>query len=109
MQINVQNHIEVLKGISVVEVSGEGCANCISLLPILNKLVGARTDCELHHIEVSEETMPLVEKFEVVAVPTILIMYDQEVVSKCRGFQPEEILELWLDAKIEEIKKNKNL
>lgn len=105
MIINEKNYVDVLKGISVIEVSGEGCANCISLLPIVNKLVGSRNDCNLHHLEVTNETMPLVEKFGVQAVPTILILYNQEVFAKCRGYQPEEILELWLDAKIDELKK----
>ena len=104
MIINEKNYEEVLKGLSVVEVSGEGCANCISLLPIVNKLVGSRTDCELHHIELTEETLPLMEKFGVQAVPTILILYNQDVYAKCRGYQPEEILEVWLDAKIDELK-----
>ena len=109
MIINEKNYEEVLKGISVVEVSGEGCANCISLLPVVNKLVGSRTDCKLHHIELTEEVLPLVEKFGVQAVPTILILNDQEVYAKCRGYQPEEILEIWLDTKIEELKNKKNL
>ena len=104
MQINMENYKDVLKGISVVEISGESCANCISLIPILNKLVGNRTDCSLHHLEVTEETLPLVEAFGVQAVPTILVMKDDEVKAKCRGYQPEEILEIWLDTKIEEIK-----
>lgn len=108
MLINLNNYEEVLKGISVVEVSGEGCANCISLIPILNNLVGKRTDCSLHHIEVDENTYPLVEKFGVEAVPTILVLYNQEVFAKCRGYQPEEILEIWLDAKIEELKIKKS-
>lgn len=109
MIINEMNYEELLKGISVLEVSGEGCANCISLLPIVNKIVGSRSDCNLHHLEVTEETMELVEKFGIQAVPTILVLYNQEVYAKCRGFQPEEILELWLDAKIEELKKVKNI
>ena len=38
-------------------------------------------------------------------VCTILVLYNQEIKASCKGFQPEEILELWLDAKVEEIKK----
>ena len=106
MQLSMQNYKEALKGISIVEVSGESCANCISLIPILNNIVSNRNDCVLHHLEVTEETMPLVEAFGVVAVPTILILKDDEVMAKCRGYQPEEILEIWIDAKLEEIKTN---
>ena len=108
MQLNLENYKDALKGISVVEVSGEGCANCYSLMPILNKLVGNRNDCVLHHLEATEETMQLVEAFGVVAVPTILILKDDVVHAKCRGYQPEEILEIWLDSKIEEIKNLSN-
>ncbi len=104
MKLSNENYKDVLKGISVVEVSGEGCANCITLMPILARLVGGRSDCQLHHLEVAEDTMDLVAKFGVDRVPTILVMQDLEVKSSCRGYQPEEILEIWLDAKIEELK-----
>lgn len=104
MKLNKENYKEVLKGISVVEVSGESCANCLTLMPILARLVGNRNDCTLHHLEVDETTLSICEEFGVEAVPTILIMKDDKVVSKCRGYQPEEILEIWLDSKIEEIK-----
>ena len=105
MKLNKENYKDVLKGISVVEVSGEGCANCITLMPILARLVGNRNDCKLHHLEAEEDTMDLVAALGVDRVPTILVMQDLEVKATCRGYQPEEILEIWLDAKIEELKK----
>jgi thioredoxin-like negative regulator of GroEL len=49
--------------------------------------------------------MNLIEAFDIQAVPTILVMKDDYIVARCKGFQPEEILELWLDDKIEEAKK----
>ena len=105
MIITKENYQELLQGTTIVEVSGEGCANCITLLPVLNKILKNRNDVVLHHIEVSEENYFFIEKFNVEAVPTILILNGMEVVGKCRGYQPEEILELWIDAKIEEINK----
>ena len=98
-----------LKGISIVEVSGESCANCLTLMPILDKLVSNMENVKLFHIEADKDTMPLIEKFEIMAVPTILVLYNQEIKARCKGFQPEEILELWLDAKVGEIKKEYNL
>lgn len=109
MWLNENNYKELLKGITVIEVSGESCANCISLMPVLNSLMNQRDDAVLHHIEASEDTVDFMEKFAVEAVPTILIMYNDEVFARCRGYQPEEILELWLDAKIDELKKKYNL
>ena len=34
----------------------------------------------------------------------IILVEDGEIFARCSGFQPEEILELWMDAKIEERK-----
>lgn len=102
--ITLENYKEELKGICVIEFSGESCANCISLLPVLNKIVSERNDCRLVHIEVEQKTMDLVQLFDIQAVPTILVTLDGEVKARCKGYQPEEILEIWLDAKINEIK-----
>ncbi len=105
MQLTNDNYLSLLKGVSVIEVSGESCANCLTLMPILNKIITNRGDCVLHHIEANEDTMDIIQSFDIQAVPTILVMKDDYIVARCRGFQPEEILELWLDDKIEEAKK----
>jgi thioredoxin-like negative regulator of GroEL len=78
-------------------------------MPILDNIVKSRNDCKLYHIEASDDTMDLINKFEVFSVPTILVMYDDNVFASCRGYQPEEILELWIDSKIDEIKKKYNM
>lgn len=109
MLLNSKNYKDYLKGITVIEVSGESCANCLSLMPVLHSLMSERNDAVLHHIEASEDTMDLIEKFDIRGVPSILVMYNEEVYDRCKGYQPEEILELWLDAKINEVKKLHNL
>ncbi len=106
MQLNIENYKKELRGISVVEVSGEGCANCITLMPILYKILSLRDDCVLHHLEVNEQNMALCKEFSIDRVPTILVLKDREVMARCTGYQPEEILEIWLDTKINEIKNN---
>ena len=105
--MNEQNYKEHLQGLCCVEVSGESCANCLTLMPILKELCDARGDIRLVHVEADHSTMPLMEAWEVVKVPTILLVEDGEIFARCAGFQPEEILEIWLDAKIEERKASK--
>ncbi|MDE6013568.1 MAG: thioredoxin family protein [Anaeroplasmataceae bacterium] len=105
MILNEKNYKEALRGISIVEVSGESCANCISLIPILATYVKNKENVMLHHLEVTEETRALVSLFQVVSVPSVLVFYNEELVASCRGFQPEEILTLWLDSKLEDIEK----
>ena len=93
---------EIKNGLCCVEISGESCANCLTLMPILKELVSAHTDVKLVHVEADYSTLPLMEEWEVEKVPTILLTDDGEIFARCSGFQPEEILELWLDAKLEE-------
>ena len=106
--MTVENYKEQLKGICCVEVSGESCANCLTLMPILKELCGNRNDVRLVHVEADYTTLALMEEWEVVKVPTILLVEDGEIFARCTGYQPEEILEIWLDAKIEERKASKN-
>ena len=106
--ITVENYKEELKGLCCVEISGESCANCLTLMPILKDLCSARGDIRLVHVEADYTTMALMEAWEVEKVPTILLMENGEIFARCHGFQPEEILEIWLDAKIEERKAAKN-
>ena len=103
--MNEKNYKEELKGLCCVEISGESCANCLTLMPILKNLCEARGDIRLVHIEADYTTLALMEALDVEKVPTILLMEDGETFARCSGFQPEEILEMWMDAKIEEHKK----
>ena len=106
--MNEKDYKEHLKGICCVEISGESCANCLTLMPILQEICDARDDVRLVHVEADYSTTALMETWDIVKVPTILLMDDGEIFARCTGFQPEEILELWLDAKIEERKQLKH-
>ena len=105
--MNEKDYKEHLKGICCVEISGESCANCLTLMPILQEICDARDDVRLVHVEADYSTTALMEAWDIVKVPTILLMDDGEIFARCAGYQPEEILELWLDAKIEERKASK--
>ena len=105
--IGKQDYKSKLQGLCCVEISGESCANCLTLMPILDRLIGGRDDVKLVHVEADYNTLDLMEEWGVEKVPTILLMDDGEIFASCSGFQPEEILELWLEAKIEERKANK--
>lgn len=98
--INDNNYKEYLKGVQVVEISGESCANCLTLMPILHEIVSKRDDVKLIHIEASETTLEIMKEYEIDRVPTILLLDDGVEFARATGFQPEEILELWLNNKL---------
>ncbi len=102
--MNEKDYKEHLQGLCLVEVSGEACANCLTLMPILKDICDSRGDIRLVHVEADYTTLPLMEVWEVEKVPTILLVEDGEIFARCAGYQPEEILELWIDAKIAERK-----
>ena len=93
------------KRIRVIEFSGESCANCYSLMPVLNEIMRQYEDVNLSHIEVTKEDMDIITKYEIDRVPTILILKDEVEVGRCRGYQPEEILAIWLEDKIEQARR----
>lgn len=94
-----------LDGICLIEISGESCANCFSLLPLVSKIVKMRGDCKFFHIEAGHDTKEFLTEFKVVEVPTLLVCLNGEEKARCKGFVPEEILSLWIDAKVEDCKK----
>ncbi len=101
----VAEFLKKLDGICLIEVSGESCANCFSLLPLVTKIVKEREDCKFLHIEAGADTKQLLMHFHVVEVPTLLVCLNGKETARCKGFVPEEILQLWIDAKVEDCKK----
>ena len=103
MKITTDNINDILKGVCVVEISGESCANCLTLMPILHDIVDGRADkIRLVHVEADENTVWFMQRYDVDRVPTILLTDDGEVFARATGYQPEEILEIWIDAKLAE-------
>lgn len=100
--INNDNFKDYLKGLQVVEFSGESCANCLTLMPLLHEVVSERECVSLLHIEADQNTMKVLEYYKVDRVPTVLLLDDGVEFARAVGFQPKEIFELWLDAKISE-------
>ena len=56
---------------------------------------------EVEHLEVTPQDGARVHPLAVDRVPTLIVLRDGAEVARCTGFQPEEILSLWLDAKLE--------
>lgn len=104
--MNVSNYKEKLKGLCLVEVSGGGCANCCSMMPILSGLTAHMPQLTFVHLPLEENGF-LAEQWNIDRVPTIVLTQDGEPFAKCAGYQPEEILEVWIEAKLEEHNKEK--
>lgn len=82
----------------LLEVSGESCANCLTLLPVVSRLAAAR-GIPVRHLELTQETAAKAQALQIERVPTLIVYRDGAEIARCTGYQPEEILEVWLDAK----------
>ncbi len=91
------------KGYAILEVSGEGCANCFSLMPVLRQ-IAEDMSLPLLHLEADETRIEELKALEIDRVPTVLLLDNGEPFARCTGYQPEEILSLWIEAKLDERK-----
>lgn len=101
-----ENFVELLKEneFAVTLISGEGCANCISMYPMVKALENRRDDVKVFYVEVDESNYKINDYYDVEVVPTILFTHYGSLISKIKGYQPEEIFEIYMDTKIEECK-----
>ena len=98
----------VKRDLCIVEIVGDGCASCHAILPILREIASRRGDVRFEKVELGEETAPLIEKWKVDRVPAVLLTDAGVPFARCYGYQPEEILEIWIDAKISEYLNGQN-
>ena len=59
------------KGLCVVEVSGESCANCFSMMNVLNNVLKDK-DVNLIHVEIDESQQEFIKQYNINRVPTII-------------------------------------
>lgn len=95
-------------GYTVLEFQGDSCANCITMMPIIRSICARKPELSAFTVVATEETKELVERYEVDRVPTMVLLYNEQLLGKVSGMQPEEILEYWIEDKIEEHKKSVN-
>ena len=91
--------MELTKGTVLLEIVGDACASCYELAPVLKKVADAR-GIRLERIDAQTLGAAFLEQYAVWRAPTVILFKDGEEISRFTGFQPEEILELWLDAKL---------
>lgn len=87
-----------LSGKCLIEISGEGCDACLAVLPNCGKIA---KDFGLKLVKIDIKDCPeVVEKYQISRIPSIVLTEDGKEIAKCSGYQPLEILELWVQAKL---------
>lgn len=92
-------------GIQLIEITGCGCAGCEALAPEA-KAVADRLGLKFILLE-ADACPDLLKQWEIGRVPAIVLADGDKPVCKCYGYQPEEILEVYIEEKLQEyIKEN---
>ncbi|MCM1438923.1 MAG: thioredoxin family protein [Roseburia sp.] len=87
-----------LSGKCLIEISGEGCEACLALMPNCRQVA---EDFNLKFVRISIQDCPeIISEFQVTRIPTVVLAEDGREIAKCSGYQPPEILELWVEAKL---------
>lgn len=92
-----------LKDFSLVEVFGLGCASCDRLMYDCAE-IAKNMNIPFMKYDISEH-QELIEKWGIERVPALLICKGGEPFAKCYGWQPREILELYIEDKIDNYQK----
>ncbi len=89
-----------MKKFRLIQLNGDVCAGCAQNLPVVHQVVGERDDCDFIEIGELEQIAEYVKRYELTHLPALVLLSDDELLGEVHGYQPKEILTLWLDAKI---------
>ncbi len=88
------------EGIRLIEIGGDSCAGCIAVLPHCRDVA---EKFGLGFIKLGVEDDPEESaKFEIERIPAIILADGGKPFARCYGYQPQEILEIWVEAKLSE-------
>ena len=73
------------KSLVLIDFFATWCGPCTKLHPVLEKLADESNDYDIIKVDV-DESPELAEKFNVLAVPTLLIFKDGKSVSRAEGY-----------------------
>ena len=94
-----------LDGMCIVEFYGDSCASCHAVMPVLSAL-SAQFGYKFYRVNVEDE-QGAAEQFGISRVPTAVLMDDGKEFARFSGYQPPEILEVWIEAKTQEHNQSK--
>ena len=64
-------------------------------------LVAQKFDIQFHQLKMDDKLPEIAEAWGITQVPALVLINEGEIVGKVHGYQPDEILELYIQAKNE--------
>ena len=76
----------------LIDCYADWCGPCKMLSPIIDELAEEINTCDFYKINV-DDASEIVEKYEIMSIPTILLFENGELKEKLVGLQSKEVLE----------------
>lgn len=86
--------------ICLVEIGGATCAGCHQLMPAARESA-QKFNIPFYYVDESEAG-DLIQKWEVKTVPSLFLVKKGTPFAEAHGYQPQEILEIWIEYKLQE-------
>ena len=104
MSVNTHKTFEE-RGVCLVEIGGSACAGCHQLMPAARE-AAAKFAIPFYYFD-ADEARSLIEAWQVKSVPSLYLADEGRPFAEAHGYQPQEILEIWIEYKLQEHKNGK--
>lgn len=87
-------------GVCLAEIGGASCAACYALMPSARE-VAQKLNIPFYYFD-ADGAADLIEEWGITSVPALVLCDGGKKLACVFGYQPPEILEIWLESKIQE-------
>lgn len=88
---------EISQGKVIVDFFATWCGPCKMLEPVLEQLTDEISDLKVVKVDVDEQ-QEIAVKYDVMSMPTMLLIVDGEVKDQKIGFNDKETLKTWIES-----------
>ncbi len=104
-KVTTMSKIFDYKGLCLVEIGGSACAGCHQLMPAARQ-AAENAGIPFYYFD-AEEAQNLIKEWNVTTVPSLFLADGGAPFAEAHGYQPQEILDIWIEFKLQEHKDGK--
>lgn len=87
---------KIKNGIVLIDFYADWCGPCKMLTPELDELSNELDQVKIYKVNIDKE-QELTQRFNVMAVPTMLLFKDGEIVGKTSGYSPKQLIKGFIE------------
>ncbi len=95
------------KTLTLLEIQGSSCAGCVSLHQEVTQILHKYPQLVYRSVSIDQQQQDireLLDTLQIDKIPTLVLCDGDVEVARVSGYQPAEILDVWLEMKLMEIR-----